>query len=414
MRTVETIRSKKQPVKETGVSDPLKLTVFEKAVLLLSSFAVMLFVTCSSPLYAFNYWDDANCYMTLGRGILHGLAPYRDLYEQKGPLLYIVHAVTALISQDSFFGVWLLEIGMAVVFSFFVWKTVKLCTSPLKHAVLIMPAVIAFIYTIGMMDFGDSSEELCFPLLTVIVYLVLRDSKKEEDRLPSVKSAFIIGILTAALFWVKYTFLGPVIGICILMIIWTVKPRAWKKLFADIGMFLAGFAVLTLPIIIYLAASGALGDMYTAYFYNNIFFYSDKDLYELPILYVPIIGKIVMVLLNTYGTCLLFPKYAVFILLCITGLICTGKAYRSRAVQIFTVTLVIALATLLSKQQVMPYYAYITAYLAPFMAIAISFVVSWISKRFSADGQRLTIIVAAVSVAACAFNIITCKNLFMM
>ena len=123
------------------------------------------------------------------------------------------------------------------------------------------------------MDFGDSAEELCFPLLIIIVYLVLRDSVIEPERLPSVKSAFIIGILTAALFWIKYSFLGPVIGICILMVIWTIRPRAWKRLFADIGMFLAGFILLTLPIIIYLAVNGALDDMFAGYFYNNIVFY---------------------------------------------------------------------------------------------------------------------------------------------
>ena len=230
------------------------LTAFEKIYLSVSSLVVMIFVTCSSPLYSFNPWNDANIYMTLGRGILHGMAPYKDMYEQKGPLLFLIHAAAALISERSFLGVWFIEIGMAVLFSIFAWKTVKLLSAPVKYAVLLMPAVTALTYTIGMMDYGDSAEELCFPLLTVIVYLVLRDSISEPSRLPSCKSAFVIGLLTSVLFWIKYTFLGPVIGICILMIIWTIRPRAWKRLFADIGMFLAGFALLSLPILIYLAA----------------------------------------------------------------------------------------------------------------------------------------------------------------
>lgn len=408
-RTTGTVSGK--PVLTAG---GLKLTTFEKIFLSVSSFVVMLFVTCSSPLYAFNFWVDSNVYLTLGRGILHGLVPYKDLYEQKGPLLFIVHALAALISQHSFLGVWFIEIGMAVVFSFFAWKTVKLCSKPDKHAVLLMPAVIAFTYTVGMMDFGDSAEELCFPLLIIIVYLVLRDSVIEPERLPSVKSAFVIGILTAALFWIKYSFLGPVIGICILMVIWTIKPRVWKRLFADIGMFLAGFILLTLPIIIYLAVNGALDDMFAGYFYNNIVFYSDKDVYDFPILYVPVIGKIATALLNLYGTCLLFPKYPVFLILCIIGSFCAGRNIRSRVLQVFYVTLAITIVTVLSRQQIMPYYAYITVYLAPFAAVLGSHIISLLVKKKLLDGQRLKVILAALSIALVFSSIITCKNIFMM
>ena len=413
MRTENSIMIKNNA--KAGIqADPCGLNVMEKAVLSLSSFVVMLFVTCSSPLYSFNYWDDANVYLTLGRGILHGLVPYKDLYEQKGPLLYMVHAAAALISQESFFGVWILEVGMAVLFSFFAWKTVKLCISPPVQAVFLMPAACSAVYTIGMMNFGDSAEELCFPILTVIVYLVLRDSVKEDDRLPSLKNAFVIGLLTAMLFWIKYTFLGPIIGICILMIIWTIRPRAWKKLLGDIGLFLTGFIVLSLPILLYFAVNGAISDLFTGYFYNNIFFYANKQVYDLPVIYVPVIGKVVTTSINLYKTCLLFPKYLIFILISILGVFCIDKKVRIRATAVFFVTLPIAWITLLSRQWVLPYYAYITAYLAPFAVIALTFLLRFITKRLKSDDMRLSIIIVAISVAVLTFNIITCKNLYMM
>lgn len=388
------------------------LTAFEKIYLSVSSLVVMIFVTCSSPLYSFNPWNDANIYMTLGRGILHGMAPYKDMYEQKGPLLFLIHAAAALISERSFLGVWFIEIGMAVLFSIFAWKTVKLLSAPGKFAILLMPAITALTYTIGMMDYGDSAEELCFPLLTVIVYLVLRDSISEPGRLPSVRSAFVIGLLTSALFWIKYTFLGPVIGICILMIIWTVKPRAWNRLVADIGMFLAGFALLLLPILIYLAAKGALQDMFTAYFYNNIVFYSNVTTYEHPIVNIPVIGRFAAMFLNLMSTCKLFPKYPVFLILCITGVFLSGRHVRSRAVQVFFVTFAITIFIVLSGNLVLPYYAYISVYLAPFAAVSASFVVSRISKRI--EEHRMPVIASALCLALTVFSIATCKNLFML
>ena len=413
MRTEEKLNIKKSATPAVAAA-PDKLTPVEIIILAASSFLTMLFVTCCSPLYSFNYWDDANVYLTLGRGILNGLAPYKDLYEQKGPLLYLVHAVAALISQDSFIGVWFIEIAMSIVFAVFAWKTVKICTTPPKQAIVLMPMLISSVYTIGMMNFGDSSEELSFPLLVIIFYLVLRDSVSEPDRLPSRKSAFIIGLLTSALFWVKYTFLGPVIGLCILMVIWAVKPRAWKKLGADIGLFLAGFAVLSLPIVIYLAATGSLDDMFTAYIYNNVVYYLDQDLYDFAILRIPVIGKLFLPCLNMYGICLLFPKYPLFLILCTIGTFCCDKKVRSRAIQIFFVTFTIAIFTLLPRQQVMPYYAYITVYVAPLAAITGSFVISLLERRLKINDTLLMILVASLSVTMLAFNIVTNKNLYMM
>ena len=48
--------------------------------------------------------------MTVGKGMMHGLVPYRDLLEQKGPVLYFVYGLAALVSPHSFFSVYLLEL----------------------------------------------------------------------------------------------------------------------------------------------------------------------------------------------------------------------------------------------------------------------------------------------------------------
>ena len=76
---------------------------------LISAAAVLVICSKSSPLYPMNDWVDVNCFFTVGRGIVRGKMPYLDLYEQKGPLLYLFFALAALLSGDSFLGVFLLE-----------------------------------------------------------------------------------------------------------------------------------------------------------------------------------------------------------------------------------------------------------------------------------------------------------------
>ena len=71
---------------------------------------MLLFASQCSPLYPINLWDDANCLLTVGRVMQRGGVLYRDIYEQKGPLLYLIHALAACISDTSFWGVYVLEI----------------------------------------------------------------------------------------------------------------------------------------------------------------------------------------------------------------------------------------------------------------------------------------------------------------
>ena len=72
--------------------------------LLLTAWAMITLCSRSSPLYPLNDWDDVNCFFTVGKAMFSGRVLYRDIYEQKGFLLYVVYGLAWLISRRSFFG----------------------------------------------------------------------------------------------------------------------------------------------------------------------------------------------------------------------------------------------------------------------------------------------------------------------
>ena len=83
---------------------------------LLLSFLFLGLCSKNSPLYPMNIWPDVNCFFTVGKSMVHGMIPYRDLYEQKGPILYFIYALAALISEHSFVGAYILD---AIAFGIF-------------------------------------------------------------------------------------------------------------------------------------------------------------------------------------------------------------------------------------------------------------------------------------------------------
>ena len=235
----------------------------------------LLFSSKSSPMYPMNDWVDVNCFYTMGKSLLAGLVPYRDLYEQKGPVLYFVYALIALFSDGSFFGVWLLEV---VTYGLFLYYSGKIMELYLGESMLVwfltvvlgglIPVTAAFAH-------GASVEEMCLFMSAYGLYVALRAMK--EDRVLSFREAFTCGIWAAILLWIKYTMLGLYLGLAIFIIIWYLGwGHGFKALWKTVGAFFAGIGVITAVVFLYFAVTGALDDLFRVYFYNNIFLYAKE------------------------------------------------------------------------------------------------------------------------------------------
>ena len=58
--------------------------------------------------------------------MFNGKVPYKDLFEQKGPLLYLIYGIGYLISHDTFLGVYLLEVISYTILAIFFLKLLEL------------------------------------------------------------------------------------------------------------------------------------------------------------------------------------------------------------------------------------------------------------------------------------------------
>ena len=133
----------------------------------LSAATLILAVTSAcSPFYAFNDWVDANSFMTMGKGMVHGLVPYRDLFEQKGPLLYLIHGLAYLIDHTGFFGVFVFEAANWSVVLYFTLKIARLFVRS-EYAAFIALAFTGLTLSSTHFETGDSAEEFCFAFILV-------------------------------------------------------------------------------------------------------------------------------------------------------------------------------------------------------------------------------------------------------
>lgn len=254
--------------------------LFHKYGLLAFSFltAIVFLTLCSksSPLYPMNDWVDVHCFLTLGKGMLNGLVPYVDLYEQKGPVLYFIYAVVALFSQKSMFGQYLLEIITFGLFLHFSAKIAEIYLGKSKYRFPIIVVLAAVITTTKSFSHGGSVEQMCLFMFAYGLYTVLLAC--HENRPLTFKEALLNGIFAGMALWIKYTMLGFYLGLALFVLIWYVGwVRNTKKLLTTIGQFLLGIGAVSVVVFVYFLVTGALDELFTCYFYNNIFLYPSES-----------------------------------------------------------------------------------------------------------------------------------------
>lgn len=226
----------------------------------------------SSPLYPMNDWVDVNCFFTMGRSILDGMVPYRDLYEQKGPVLYFVFAIVALFSRESYIGVYLLEVVTYGLFLFYSGLIAQLYLDKARIVYLLISIIAALLPMSWSFTHGGSVEQHSLFMIAYALYSFL--SAMHEKRALSKKEAIINGVFAGMMLWIKYTMLGFFLGLALFVIVWYFTTKqTWKQLLLTIGQFLLGIATVSAVVFLYFAINGALSDLFTCYFYNNIVIY---------------------------------------------------------------------------------------------------------------------------------------------
>ena len=233
----------------------------------------------SSPLYATNFWTDSNIYFTIGRGMIHGLVPYRDLFDHKGPLIFMIYAVGALLSEKSFLGVYFLEVISLALTLLLTYKIVRLhCSS--ATALLAVPIMAAFTVSCTAFNQGGSAEEFCLPALTFILYAAMRlmDKQVELDRSREQGLLFGFGLATGWIFMIKFTICGLALGLGSFMLVTTLYCEGASKMLWSLLWLAIGFFVICAVPIVYLLLNHTLILAFDIYFIQNIFEYGDSTM----------------------------------------------------------------------------------------------------------------------------------------
>lgn len=239
---------------------------------LILAFLALLITSKNSFLYPLNDWVDANAFFTVGKSMFNGIVPYKDIFEQKGLILYLIYGIGYLISPKSFHGVFIIEVLFFAIFLYYVHKIICLFLKN-KYSYIFLPILTVLITTSVSFVHGGSCEEFCLPFFAISLYYYLKHFKDKEI---TYKQLFINGLIAGIILMIKYTFLGFWFAFMMFIFFDFIRKKSIKRAFLSCVWFLLGMIIPIILSLIYLGINGGIKDFIDAYFTINMTAYNDE------------------------------------------------------------------------------------------------------------------------------------------
>jgi hypothetical protein len=206
---------------------------------------------------------DSVVFLSVGKVILDGGMPYRDVFDHKGPLLYLVEAFGLWLG--GLYGVWFFELLALGGSLFFLYRTARLFTG---RATACLAVCVAALGTVDLLRGGNFTETYALPFQAATLCVFTRFLK--QDFTLSRMSAFRVGAEFGAVFLLRPNITGIWILFCVVLLITSLVHRNYAFLFSRTGFFLAGAATLAVPILVWLGIGGAMTDFVWQFWIYNV------------------------------------------------------------------------------------------------------------------------------------------------
>lgn len=227
---------------------------------------VTIFSYTTSPLYsAWGNTPDSPIFQIIGKYWAEGAVPYKDLWDMKGPFVFIVNAMGyALI--DNKVGVYLIQCVSLFLTIRVIYNSFALYFSRKRSFLLTLLSLagLAYIY-----EGGNLTEEyILFPLSLSFYYILKWIDAYESNHIIKhpPKYAAIYGMVLGLCLMSRLTNalgLCAAVGVIALALLW---HREYRNLMSNIVVFFLGFGIATIPFFVYFYHHAALEDMWKAIF----------------------------------------------------------------------------------------------------------------------------------------------------
>ena len=232
----------------------------------LCSFIISLFAI-SSPIFQANIGDSA-VFAYVAKIILDGGMPYRDTFDHKGPLIYLINVLGLLI--DEHIGIWIVELLTFLIIFIFTYKIARLlkCNRLVSCLLIIVGIVVLLYYFQG----GNFTEEYACAFITVSFFYFL---KFFSDGHITPCQASVCGKSFASVCLLRVNMIALWIVFVFGILVDLIKNQRIKVDFRFVGWFISGVLLVFIPHFLWLYFNNSFKFFFDDYVIFNFFYISN-------------------------------------------------------------------------------------------------------------------------------------------
>ena len=239
---------------------PLIAELISTVTVLLLAFLFSL--QCSNHIWhKGNIKTDSSVFYYVARVMANGGMPYKDTFDHKGPLLYVLNLIGQRIS--SWRGIWAVELIFLTAAFYLMYRTARLLSGRLFSVIAVLAAG-ALLYE--FFDGGNYSEEYALLFIAGAQYIFadyFLNQKITTLRL------VLCGASFGAVLMLRPNMASLWVVMCLGVLYQCVRDKKAADLAGFLLFFLAGTLLVCVPFCIWLGAGGAFGAFIDCYLKFN-------------------------------------------------------------------------------------------------------------------------------------------------
>lgn len=272
--------------------------------LLLSAFLALaagLFLYSANTPLGPCYSSDNSIYIVMGTALANGYRPYLDIFDHKGPLLFVLQWIPQL------FGGGFQTITVFIQEVFFLFLSLRmLCTIARRYFRIpeLFPQIFYLAYLSSLVGEGNLTEEYCnFFILVCISCTLWFFSKPSQSRQSLLLCSCMVGACFNVCFLTRANNALPVAGLIVGIFIFLLISARFSEIGICVGGFLLGTLVILIPVFLWLHANNAVEASIQASIFHNLLYSETTSEYS--------VGRLRALLFGDYGhTALLFAFFS--------------------------------------------------------------------------------------------------------
>jgi len=209
--------------------------------------------------------EDSSVFLYIGKRMLEGKLPYRDLFDHKGPILYLIEVLGLSLSPQSTDGVWVLELLNLLVTAALMVRLGFLEAENRSSSCL---AVLTAVGVCGwkIWQGGNFTEEYALPWITLAALVFFRFFRSGTYRPGDI---FMLGFSFAVVFLLRANMIAVWAALLPPVLIHFLREKRFLDIARCLALFLFGGAAVFLPVLLWAKKSGFLPDLWKDYILFN-------------------------------------------------------------------------------------------------------------------------------------------------